>query len=195
MLATDPSPRKEGRPRRMPSELSTSNSRVSFSSNPRCEWQRASAHSRSSSPIGFSRSRPGTSHSHRSPKSSASHPMPPPVLRLFAAAPPRALGGRARARRGDGGFARLRLRVRAAAGEAAPAPSRTQVNCRLRALLRPPPPFQPAVRPYCLCAALFPETRRGCSNLCAALFLTELRGLNGRATLTQPCVVRVLCVR
>uniref|UniRef100_A0A804NQW1 Lycopene beta/epsilon cyclase protein n=1 Tax=Zea mays TaxID=4577 RepID=A0A804NQW1_MAIZE len=53
--------------------------------------------------------------------------MPPPVLRLFAAAPPRALGGRARAHRGDGGFARLRLRVRAAAGEAAPAPSRTQM--------------------------------------------------------------------
>ncbi|XP_066331376.1 uncharacterized protein [Miscanthus floridulus] len=55
--------------------------------------------------------------------------MPPLVLRLFAAAPPRARGGRAGARRGDGGRTRLRLRlrVRAAAGEAAPPPSRTQM--------------------------------------------------------------------
>ena len=66
--------------------------------------------------------------------------MPPPVVRLLAAAPPRARGGRAGPgpRRGDGGRGRtcLRLRVRAAAGEAAPPPSRTQVS---RALLQSVP--------------------------------------------------------
>ncbi|WVZ92917.1 hypothetical protein U9M48_038947 [Paspalum notatum var. saurae] len=57
-------------------------------------------------------------------------PMPPPVLRLLAAAPPLARRGeRAGARQGGSGRARVRLRARAAAaaGEAAPTPSRTQM--------------------------------------------------------------------
>jgi hypothetical protein len=96
-------------------------------------------------------------HSHRrlpdapfpAPKSSAPHPMPSPVLRLLAAAPPCARGGRAGARRGDGGRTRLRLRVRAAAGEAAPPPSRTQVS---RARCCGPPSTQPSGLSLTVCA-------------------------------------------
>ena len=123
-----------------------------------------SAHSRSSSLLGFSPRHLPLGHSHRSPKSSAPHPMPPLVLRLFAAAPPRAGGGRAGALRSDGRCTRLRLRVRAATGEAAPPPSRTQVS-RARCCS---PPF---TAPYGLLfvRGIVSETRRGCPDLCVQI--------------------------